>query len=88
MAHHALLLVSQTTQDWKQDQPDQKWLKSEDESMAAKIKKGQNHKIHHKAHFKCLIKRLYISVPQPRSPRKLKKQKNKKKNQCPTKNSD
>lgn len=46
--------------------------------MAAKIKKGLNHKIHHKAHFKCLIKRLYISVPQPRSPRKLKTKKPKK----------
>lgn len=41
---HALLLVPQNTQDWKQDRLDQERLKSEDENMTAKIK-GLNHKI-------------------------------------------
>lgn len=50
MAQNALLLVSQTTQYWKQDQPVQKWLKSE-ESMAAKIKESPHYKKkNHKAH--------------------------------------
>lgn len=40
-----IVFVSQTTQD-------QKWLKSESESMGAKIKNCLNHKIPNKAHLK------------------------------------
>lgn len=54
--------------------------------MTAKIREGLNHKIHHKAHFKSVIKMtFYISDSQTRflkSPGKLKKY------QCPSMDSD
>lgn len=58
-------------------------LKSEDENMTAKIKKGLNHKIHYKAHCNKSVTKMafYISDSQSRflrSPEKLKKY------QCPT----
>ena len=74
---HALLLVPQTIQDWKQDQLDQKWLKSEDKNMTAKIKGGLNHKIHYKAPLKSELKMtFYISDSQTRFLRSSGKTKN------------
>lgn len=74
---HALLLVPQAIQDWKQGQLDQKRLKSEDENMTVKMKEGLNHKIHCKAPFKSVMKIiLHISDSQSRfltSSGKLKK---------------
>ena len=77
MAHHALLLVSQTTQVCKQDQAHQKCLKSE-ENMSAKIKENLNHKIHHKVHIKCLINMITSVVLSLGHLGNLKKKKKKK----------
>lgn len=61
MIQQASLLVAETTQNWKQNQPGKRWLKSAEGSMAGKIREDLNHTIYHKAHFKGVIKMtLYI----------------------------